>query len=85
MTGRFVGFGLIGLSCLLYGGLLVVPFSPFPVEAKVALSGALVVCGEIAFWVGGILLGRELVSRYRRALNPLNWLRRGDRDSDPKV
>ncbi len=82
-AGRIVGFSLIGLSTLLYLALFTVPFAPFAVEAKVALSSALVIGGEVSFWVGGLILGRELVSRYRRALNPLRWFaKRGRPDRE---
>ncbi len=73
---RIVGFGLLGLSTLLYLALLAVPFTPLTFEVKVAVSAALVVGGEAAFWLGGLILGRELLSRYGRALNPLRWVAR---------
>ena len=71
---RTLGFVLIGLSLLLYGSLLLVPFTPLPIESKAAASAALVIAGEVAFWVGGLLLGKELVSKYRQRLNPARWL-----------
>jgi hypothetical protein len=75
-SGRVIGFGLIGLSTLLYLGLFLVPFAPLPTEGKVALASGMVVGGEASFWIGGLLLGKEFVSRYRRALSPVRWFRR---------
>lgn len=69
---------MIGLSTLLYLGLFLVPFAPFPTEGKVALASAMVVSGEASFWIGGLMLGKELVTKYRRALNPMRWFRRGE-------
>jgi len=40
---------------------------------KLALAPALVASGEAAFWIGGALLGKELVARRKRYLNPRSW------------
>ena len=72
-SGRVLGFGLLGLSFISYASILAVPLSPLTIEGKIAVTSALVIGGEIAFWVGGILVGRELVSRYRQAFNPIWW------------
>ncbi len=81
---RLLGFALLGLSTTLYSVLLLMPFLPIPVstETKVAISGGLVVVGEATFWIGGLLVGRELVKRYRDRLNPLRLLRRDERPPD---
>jgi hypothetical protein len=31
--------------------------------------------GEISFWAGAALTGKELITRYRSMLNPCNWWR----------
>ena len=74
--GRALGIGLVVLSTVLYLGLLAVPFAPLDAGGKLALSGALVLTGEVSFWLGAALLGREVVLKYRRLLNPLHWWRR---------
>jgi len=68
-----VAWGLVVLSVLLYAGLLLVPFAPLPTEGKLVLTSALVVSGEVCSWVGGAILGKEVVSRFRKGLNPLEW------------
>jgi hypothetical protein len=73
---KWVGVGLIVLSFILYGGLLLVPMLALAIEAKVGLSTALVVVGEITYWIGVVIVGRELVSRYRDRLHPRQWLAR---------
>ena len=72
---RRLGFGLIALSCLLYGCLLLVPSAPLSTSGKVALSSLLVISGEVSFWVGGFILGRDVVARWRGALDPRRWVR----------
>jgi len=72
---RRLGFGLVALSCLLYGCLLLVPATSLSTEGKVALSSLLVISGEASFWIGGLVLGREAIRRWRGALDPRRWIR----------
>jgi len=66
---RWIGLALVGLSFPIYGMLLVVPMLTLSIEGKALLSAAIVVAGEAAFWLGAIILGREVLS-------PLGFLRR---------
>ncbi|MHB1006438.1 MAG: transporter suffix domain-containing protein [Chloroflexota bacterium] len=77
-SGRCLGMALIVLSTVLYLLLLFVPFAPLGAEGKVALGAGLIVVGEASFWVGGLLLGREVVRKYRDKINPLRWFRRDE-------
>lgn len=70
---RRLGFGLVILSFLLYGCLLLVPSTSFSTEGKVALSSLLVISGEASFWIGGLILGREAIARWRGGLDPRRW------------
>ena len=71
-----LGVFLIAASFILYGGVLLVPFTSWSTGAKVAVGTALAVSGEVSFWVGGIILGKEVLTKYKRFLNPLSWFRR---------
>ena len=71
-----IGIALVILSCVLYGGLFVVPFIPCSVAAKAIISTSLVISGEASFWIGGIILGKEFVSKYRYYFNPINWFKK---------
>lgn len=73
-----IGILLVILSCVLYGGLFLVPFSPYTAGTKAVISTALVVTGEASFWVGALLLGKEIVTRYKKHLNPLSWFKKRD-------
>lgn len=70
-----IGAALIILSCVLYGAILLVPLSSFSTGAKVTITAGLVIAGEATFWIGGIILGKEAVTRYRKNLNPMNWFK----------
>ncbi|MCG8402913.1 MAG: transporter suffix domain-containing protein [Firmicutes bacterium] len=79
---RVLGFVLIVLSTILYGSLLLVPFIPSAVGTKIALSSGLVICGELCFWIGGIILGKELITKYRKKLNPLQWFKKREQETE---
>lgn len=68
-----LGIALVVISTLLYGGLLLLPFLAISTAAKLAVTPMLILFGEVTFWVGGAMLGREVVARYKRYLNPCNW------------
>lgn len=70
---RWGGIGLIALSFLLYGGLFLLPFLPLTTQNKLALSPALIVLGESSFWIGGVLVGKEVVTRYKQYFDPCYW------------
>ena len=73
--GRTLGLILIAVSFLVYGGLLGLPFLPLAGLTKLALAPVLVVVGEATFWVGGALVGREVVARYRQVFSLGYWRR----------
>lgn len=68
-----LGIFLIVLSFVFYGLIPVLPFLPFSTSTKIAAAPVLALLGELVFWPGGILLGKEVVARYKAYLNPCNW------------
>lgn len=66
-----LGIVLVVFSCLLFLSLPLIPF--LNVESKVAITTVTFIIAEITFWSGGILLGKELFSKYKSYLNPKNW------------
>ena len=69
-------FFLVVVPGLLYAAVLGVPFLPLGTGAKIWLSAALVVAAEGTFLISALILGREVVSRYRRSLDPRAWFRK---------
>ena len=69
-----MGVALLVACAVLYAASAAVfAFAPLAPEWRIGSAAALAVVAEGAFWLAAILLGREVVRRYRRALNPLNW------------
>ncbi len=70
------GVSLIILSAFLFTSLLAIPFIDVAGKTKITITTILIVLGEITFWTGGILLGKELFSKYKSYFNPLNWFKK---------
>ena len=60
---RTLGILLIVLSILAYGVLISLPVLPLEGKLKLALAPVLVGVGEAAFWIGGLFVGKELITR----------------------
>lgn len=61
---KWLGIGLIGLSGMWFAGLLLVPFSPFPLEIKALFAFLFLVSMEACFWIGTVIVGKQAVSRF---------------------
>ncbi|MBO1057505.1 MAG: transporter suffix domain-containing protein [Dolichospermum sp. JUN01] len=48
---------------------VIVPFIPISLAQKALLIPALLVLAEVLFWLGALLVGKEVVQKYRRYLN----------------
>lgn len=48
---------------------LVIPFLPLSVAQKALLIPVMLVVAELIFWLGVLLVGKELAQKYRRYLN----------------
>lgn len=70
------GIFLIILSTALFLSLLAVPFLGLAGKSKITLTTITVILGEVTFWIGGLLLGKELFNKYKAYFNPLNWFRK---------
>jgi hypothetical protein len=66
---------LVVVPGLLYSAIPIVPFLPLTTAQKVGLSAGLVVVAELVFWGAALFLGGEVISRYRRFLDPRAWRR----------
>jgi hypothetical protein len=70
------GISLIILSTLLFTSLLAIPFLDVTGKTKISISTAAVILGEITFWTGGLLLGKEIFTKYKAWFNPINWFKK---------
>lgn len=70
------GIALIIISTSLFTSLLTVPFLDVDGKTKITITTVIIVLGEVTFWIGGFLLGKELLNKYKSYLNPKNWFRK---------
>ena len=68
-----IGVVLLAVACLLWVAMAAVPFLSIEFAAKAGVVGALLIVGEVAFWLDAILTGIEFVAKYKQRLDPRNW------------
>lgn len=68
-----IGLVLLVISIVAFLMLPIIPFLDIEKGAKYIVSTALFIFAEVTFWVGGILMGKELFDKYKSLLNPKNW------------
>jgi len=71
-----IGIVLIAVSTLLFASLLIIPFLSISTEIKLTVTTIVVIVSEITFWTGGLLVGKEVITKYKKYFNPLNWFRK---------
>lgn len=71
-----IGKLLFVLTFVCYGLILLIPLLSVSLKVKTIITTVLVVIGEITFWSGGLILGREVMKKYRSLFNPKNWFKR---------
>jgi len=69
-----LGIVLIIISVVIFFTLFAMPFIHMETKLKIAISTALIISGEILFWAGTILLGKELWNKYKSYIKSGEWL-----------
>jgi hypothetical protein len=69
-------FGLYAIlfSFGLWGAVALVPFLSLGIASATITIAVLLVVSEFLFWLGIMLVGKQLAERYRQKLNPRAWL-----------
>ncbi|WP_131101028.1 transporter suffix domain-containing protein [Bacillus sp. SYJ] len=79
-----VGIGLLIIYVLLWASALMIPFTSLSTQIKAIVIPGCIVIGEILFLIGAVFVGKEVVTKYKKYLNPKNWRRKGERDKYEK-
>jgi len=77
-----VGLFLIIFCIPFFLFIPAIPFLDMEAKSKMILSTISLVIGEVLFWAGGILLGKELFIKYKSYFNPKNWFKKADKKSE---
>lgn len=79
-----VGIGLLIIYVLLWASALIIPFTSLSTQIKSIVIPGCIVIGEILFLIGAVFVGKEVVAKYKKYLNPKNWRRKGEREKYDK-
>ena len=71
-----LGIFLMVFSGVLFAATFVIPMLDLPAKTKIIASTASLIAMEIVFWSGGLLVGKELFTRYKKQINPKNWFKK---------
>jgi len=68
-----LGIFLMIFSGVFFAATFVIPLFDLPTRTKVIASGTSLILMEVVFWSGGLLVGKELFTKYKNRMNPKNW------------
>lgn len=68
-------------SGVFFGLMLLVSLLELTTKQKIFWSSASFIAMEVCFWAGGLLVGKELFTKYKNQLNPAKWFKK---NSSPK-
>jgi hypothetical protein len=71
-----LGIFLMVFSGVFFALTFIIPLLDLPAKTKVAGATASFIMMEVVFWTGGLLVGKELFTRYKKRLNPMNWFKK---------
>ena len=67
------GTGLLIASVLVFLLLFAIPFLSLDLKLKLALTPLLLVLGEVMFWLGIVLIGKDVYLRFKAGLKSGEW------------
>lgn len=71
----------LGIFLMIFSGVFfaltfIIPLFELPTKTKVIASTTSFILMEVVFWAGGLLVGKELFTKYKKQLNPRNWFKK---------
>ena len=71
-----VGFVMISISVIIFLTLFTLPFISMAAKLKITLGTIFIVAGEVLFWLGTILIGKEVYKKFMALLKSGDWLKK---------
>lgn len=72
-----LGIGIIIFSLSLWLIPIITPFTPIPTKVKAGIIPGSIIVAEILFWLGALLVGKEVANKFKGYLNPKKWREKG--------
>ena len=79
-----LGIILISVSVTFFLIIFALPFIAMNLKFKVALTTTLIIVGEVSFWVGTLLIGKEVYKKFMAKLKSGEWLEKKKEDDSEK-
>jgi len=70
-----IPYYLVFGSFIPYLLIFALPFLPVSGSLKTGLIALLVILGEGMFWIGGVFVGKDVMTNYRKKLSPAKWFK----------
>ncbi len=80
-----LGIILISVSVAFFLIIFALPFISMNLKVKVALTTTLVIVGEVSFWVGTLLIGKEVYQKFMAKLKSGEWLEKKKKEDDNQL
>jgi hypothetical protein len=68
-----LGVVLVSLSMVIFLFIFFVPLLNVTGKNKIFIAGVAAVAAEVLFWSGGLLLGKQLLDKYKSYLKWKTW------------
>ncbi|MER2170176.1 MAG: transporter suffix domain-containing protein [Psychrobacillus psychrodurans] len=68
-----LGIGLLILSLSMWLIPIITPFTPLPTKVKAVTITVSIIIAEVMFWIGALLVGKEVAAKFKSYLKPKNW------------
>lgn len=52
---------------------IIIPFMYLPLQIKASIITGSIVIAELIFWIGAILVGKEVINKIKNYFNPKKW------------
>jgi hypothetical protein len=68
-----LGIVLISISVLIFLTIFALPFVTIDAKIKIAITTILIVAGEVMFWIGILLIGKDVYLKFKSSLGYDEW------------
>ena len=77
-----LGITLISVSVAIFLMLFALPFVSMDTKMKIALTTAFIIGGEVMFWAGTLLIGKDVYLKFKAKLKSGEWLEKKKEDTN---
>ncbi len=80
-----LGIILLSVSVAIFLMLFALPFVALDTKVKIVLTTVFMISGEVMFWVGTILIGKDVYRKFMAKLKSGDWLEKKKENDDNKA